>query len=64
MKRTSRVLITTAVCIALLSVAGDAATIYAALGGQNGISTDSGSLATINPTTGAVTVIGTPMPEH
>ena len=61
MQQTSRILI--AVCITLLSVATakiEAATIYVGLGGQNGISTNNGALGTLNPATGAVTVIGKP----
>ena len=61
MQRTSCILI--GVCIALLSVATteiEAATIYVGLGGQNGISTNNGALGTLNPATGAVTVIGKP----
>ena len=58
----------TAVCVVLFSLVaanlGAAAIIYGGLGGQNGISTNNGSLVTINPTNGAVTVIGTPVPEH
>lgn len=67
MKRTSRRLITTAVCIALLSIATaniHADTIFVGLGGQNGISTNAGSIGILNPVTGAVTIIGTPMPAH
>jgi hypothetical protein len=63
MQQTPRMLIATAVGIALLSVASakiEAATIYVGLGGQNGISTNNGALGTLNPATGAVTVIGTP----
>jgi hypothetical protein len=65
MQQTSRILI--AVCITLLSVATakiEAATIYVGLGGQTGISTNNGAIGTLNPATGAVTVIGTPMPQH
>ena len=61
MQQTFRTL--TAVCITLLSVATakiEAATIYVGLGGQHGISTNNGALGTLNPATGAVTVIGTP----
>jgi hypothetical protein len=63
MHRTSRLLIATAVGIALLWVATtkiQAATIYVGLGGQNGISTNNGAIGTLNPATGAVTVIGKP----
>jgi hypothetical protein len=63
MHHASRVLVTSAVCVTLLSVATakiQAATIYVGLGGQHGISTDNGALGTLNPATGAVTVIGTP----
>src|ERR1700686_3182305 len=63
MHQTSRVLVTSAVCITLLSVATakiQAATIYVGLGGQHGISTNNGAIGTLNPATGAVTVIGTP----
>lgn len=52
-----------AICITLLSVTTaniEAATIYVGLGGQNGISTNNGSIGTLNPTTGAITVIGHP----
>ncbi len=61
MQQTSRILI--AVCITLLAVATvkiEAATIYVGLGGQNGVSMNNGAIGTINPATGAVTVIGTP----
>jgi hypothetical protein len=61
--QTSRVLVTSALCIALLSVAPakiEAATIYVGLGGQNGVSTNNGAIGTLNPATGAITVIGTP----
>jgi hypothetical protein len=63
MKRTSRLLIITAVCMAFFSVAAanlSAGTIFASLGGQHGVSTNNGALVTINPTNGAVTVIGVP----
>ena len=53
----------TALCLVLLSVAipaTNAATIFVGLGGQNGISTNNGAIGTLNPATGAVTVIGTP----
>jgi len=55
-----RVVITMAVCITVLSVAGDAATMYGGLGGQNGVSTANGSLVTVSTANGAVTVIGQP----
>ncbi len=67
MRHTSPLLATSAVCITLLSVATtqiQAATIYVGLGGQNGVSTNNGAIGTLNPMTGAVTVIGTPMPQH
>jgi hypothetical protein len=67
MERRFSLPITTAMCIALLSVVAtktDAATIYAGLGGQNGISTNNGALGTINPANGAVTVTGTPAGVH
>jgi hypothetical protein len=42
----------------------EAATIYVGLGGQNGISTNQGAIGTLDPSTGAITVIGTPLPIH
>ena len=57
--RTSCILI--GVCITLLFRLQPpeigAATIYVGLGGQNGILTNNGALGTLNPATGAVTVI-------
>ncbi len=38
--------------------------IFVGLGGQTGISTNNGAIGILDPATGAVTVIGTPMPEH
>ena len=64
MERSSRALITTAVCVTLLSAAAvkieAAPIIFGGLGGQKGISTNNGALVTINPLNGLVTVIGTP----
>ena len=60
-KRISRFLITTVVCMAFFSVAAVAGPIiFASLGGQGGGSTNNGALVTINPANGAVTAIGVP----
>lgn len=59
-KGISRLLIT-AVWMPFLSAANIGTdTIFASLGGQKGISTNSGALVTVNPANAAVTVIGVP----
>ncbi len=64
MSRTFRRYFAAAVNAAFFSLAAANLTagpiIYGSLGGQQGISTNNGALVTINPTTGAVTVIGVP----
>src|SRR5271165_906213 len=67
MKWTFRLPVAAAAMMGVLSVAVpkvEAATIYVGLGGQNGISTNQGAIGSLNPATGAITVIGTPLPIH
>lgn len=67
MKWTFRLPVAAAAMMGVLSVAVpkvEAATIYVGLGGQNGISTNQGAIGSLDPATGAITVIGTPLPIH
>ena len=67
MEWTFRLPVAAAAMMGVLSVAVpkvEASTIYVGLGGQNGISTNQGAIGSLNSATGAITVIGTPLPIH
>ena len=67
MKRISSSPAKAVACMALIYFGAakmEAQTIYVGLGGQNGVSTNTGAIGTLNPATGAITPIGTPLPLH